>query len=542
MGMRMLRWSMGVTLKDKVLNEVVRSTFGVAPIADKMREARLHWFGHSYLQSLEKATKALRQSQPAEEKRPTGGHHSLLESSRLSSERGSLSSMISQLRNRTQRESTIDESDACPIIKAKIPGKLLRLTASRAERIAAGGERIVFDFPYEAVKEDNRRSLHMGRKSIHEIRELRSSIDHSLIKPPKLQRQQPRRFSINSYKEDSDSEQHVETVEGKQSVTSKPNVSKAKSPFRPAIESGSDLESIDFEIRRNPQLRQIPRVHGVREAPAQVLLSRNPSRLPVVPVPPRDRNPPSSTIKGELSDHSTDSSTRQPSPSSTRQLEEGKILDDSSRNSRAGMKRQQKTEDSYCSSGETSPSAGKDKARAQESSTNPRRRSKSRSRSASLTPPKPEIPDSTTNLLHQKSVEQQKTSTVHEKEFASRKSTSSSVSAAGTTHGGAVERPPSALPRAATYATLTEHSTQTEARKEPDSLPEYCSSNLHYVTRDVLQTHLQLLKEFNRLEFSSLQEWNAILDDVRQKYEGPSTKKLEAVLEKRMSKLSMEQV
>ncbi|EYB95908.1 hypothetical protein Y032_0155g3085 [Ancylostoma ceylanicum] len=76
----------------------------------------------------------------------------------------------------------------------------------------------------------------------------------------------------------------------------------------------------------------------------------------------------------------------------------------------------------------------------------------------------------------------------------------------------------------------------------PTHFSEYCSSNLHYVTRDVLQTHLQLLKEFNRLEFSSLQEWNAILDDVRQKYEGPSTKKLEAVLEKRMSKLSMEQV
>ncbi|EYC29922.1 hypothetical protein Y032_0005g2334 [Ancylostoma ceylanicum] len=45
MEMRMLRWSMGVTLKDKVPNEVVRSTFGVAPIADKMKEARLRWFG-----------------------------------------------------------------------------------------------------------------------------------------------------------------------------------------------------------------------------------------------------------------------------------------------------------------------------------------------------------------------------------------------------------------------------------------------------------------------------------------------------------------
>ncbi|EYB86661.1 hypothetical protein Y032_0275g1055 [Ancylostoma ceylanicum] len=38
MEMWMLRWSMGVTLKDKVPNKVVRSTFGVAPITGKMRE------------------------------------------------------------------------------------------------------------------------------------------------------------------------------------------------------------------------------------------------------------------------------------------------------------------------------------------------------------------------------------------------------------------------------------------------------------------------------------------------------------------------
>ncbi|EYC25364.1 hypothetical protein Y032_0012g1845 [Ancylostoma ceylanicum] len=45
MEMRTLRWSMGVTLKDKVPNEVVRSTVGVAPVTVK-REPRLRWFGH----------------------------------------------------------------------------------------------------------------------------------------------------------------------------------------------------------------------------------------------------------------------------------------------------------------------------------------------------------------------------------------------------------------------------------------------------------------------------------------------------------------
>ena len=42
----MLRWSLGVTRLDHVINEDVRKTLGVAPISEKMREARLRWYGH----------------------------------------------------------------------------------------------------------------------------------------------------------------------------------------------------------------------------------------------------------------------------------------------------------------------------------------------------------------------------------------------------------------------------------------------------------------------------------------------------------------
>ena len=44
--MRMLRWSGGVTLKDRVRNQYIRGTFKVAPITDKIKESRLRWFGH----------------------------------------------------------------------------------------------------------------------------------------------------------------------------------------------------------------------------------------------------------------------------------------------------------------------------------------------------------------------------------------------------------------------------------------------------------------------------------------------------------------
>ncbi|XP_022207903.1 uncharacterized protein LOC111064468 [Nilaparvata lugens] len=44
--MKMLRWSGGVTLKDKVRNEYVRGTFKVANITNKLWENRLRWYGH----------------------------------------------------------------------------------------------------------------------------------------------------------------------------------------------------------------------------------------------------------------------------------------------------------------------------------------------------------------------------------------------------------------------------------------------------------------------------------------------------------------
>ncbi|XGW06746.1 hypothetical protein V3C99_016791 [Haemonchus contortus] len=43
----MLRWTAGVTRLDRISNDAIRERFGVAPIVDKMREARLRWYGHT---------------------------------------------------------------------------------------------------------------------------------------------------------------------------------------------------------------------------------------------------------------------------------------------------------------------------------------------------------------------------------------------------------------------------------------------------------------------------------------------------------------
>ena len=44
--MRMLRWMCGHTRKDRVRNDDIRDSVGVAPIEEKLVQHRLRWFGH----------------------------------------------------------------------------------------------------------------------------------------------------------------------------------------------------------------------------------------------------------------------------------------------------------------------------------------------------------------------------------------------------------------------------------------------------------------------------------------------------------------
>ena len=43
---KMVRWALGVTRKDKIRNEYVRGTAKIAKLGDKLRNARLRWYGH----------------------------------------------------------------------------------------------------------------------------------------------------------------------------------------------------------------------------------------------------------------------------------------------------------------------------------------------------------------------------------------------------------------------------------------------------------------------------------------------------------------
>ena len=44
--LKIVRWAMGVTTKDKIRNEYVRGAAKIAKLEDKLRNARLRWYCH----------------------------------------------------------------------------------------------------------------------------------------------------------------------------------------------------------------------------------------------------------------------------------------------------------------------------------------------------------------------------------------------------------------------------------------------------------------------------------------------------------------
>ena len=44
--LKMARWALGVTRKDKIRNEYVRDTAKIPKVGDKLRNPRIRWYGH----------------------------------------------------------------------------------------------------------------------------------------------------------------------------------------------------------------------------------------------------------------------------------------------------------------------------------------------------------------------------------------------------------------------------------------------------------------------------------------------------------------
>ena len=70
--MKMLRFAMGVTRKDKIRNEYIKSTVKLERLGMKMREGRLWWYGHVIRRDQEYVgTKMMKMELPGKRKRGT---------------------------------------------------------------------------------------------------------------------------------------------------------------------------------------------------------------------------------------------------------------------------------------------------------------------------------------------------------------------------------------------------------------------------------------------------------------------------------------
>ena len=67
--MKMLRWSLGITRKDRVRNEEIRTVVKVGDITEKMQETRLRWLGHVVRRDDEYVGKRIRGMQVGRKKR-----------------------------------------------------------------------------------------------------------------------------------------------------------------------------------------------------------------------------------------------------------------------------------------------------------------------------------------------------------------------------------------------------------------------------------------------------------------------------------------
>ena len=67
--LKMVRWALGVTKKDKIRNEYVTGTLKIAKVGDKLRNARLHLYGHVERMEIDYLGKRMEMAVPGRRKR-----------------------------------------------------------------------------------------------------------------------------------------------------------------------------------------------------------------------------------------------------------------------------------------------------------------------------------------------------------------------------------------------------------------------------------------------------------------------------------------
>ncbi|PIC45753.1 hypothetical protein B9Z55_005668 [Caenorhabditis nigoni] len=390
--------------------------------------------------------------------------------------------------------------------------------------------------------------VQVGRKSLKDIRALRNSIDQSLVKTPEL-----KTLRSKAAVDEGKKLTHFESIQEEELSEEIPKTKMlAKSPFKKAIQSGSDSsdgDSIVFDEVFEEVLPSPPRKPPVTAQPAPAAKVQKTKETKRKVKTPTSSESSSSSSSSSESESSTDSSSSSSSESSTSKL-----------SSKYGSDFESVKSSSSSSSSSTSSEASTSKASPVKklSTEKPRKSKEEPKEERKKTSPVPDIRpklnsssesskstvretnrtfEETLNVDKKKEDEKRKKSKERiiesekylDKDLAitermkkgSRSSSSSSSSRVGET-----EREIEISKR---------RDRRFRSRRRNSEEPHTCQTNVHNMVESVIDTHVQMLDDFNRMEYAAVCEWTRVLRQF-DRHDGPTSQRLREIVERRLNR------
>ncbi|CAL2032904.1 unnamed protein product [Caenorhabditis brenneri] len=401
----------------------------------------------------------------------------------------------------------------------------------------------------------------VGRKSLKDIRELRNSIDQSLIKTPELKML---RTKVGG--EETKKLRHFESIREEEVQEEIPKtVFPTKSPFKKAIQSGSDSsdgESIVFDEVFEEVLPSPPRKPVAVRAQAVTDVQKSQSTKAAKK---KEKTPTPASSSSESSSSSSSASSSSESSSCTSESESSSKSHSSTSSTKTSTSKTTSKpahESDFESLSSTSSSSS---STIVSSSVKPAKHAKSKkskeeakkvlllpyedfipkksssSESAkstvrethrtleeSLKLDKMKLEDREQEKFHENPRKSERKSSVKatspkEKPRAHRSSSSSSSSAVGETE------------REIEYERRRSVKLRSQRRRRRSEEPHTCQQNIHNMVESVIDTHVQMLDEFNRMEYAAVCEWTDVLRRF-DRHDGPTSQRLREIVERRLNR------
>ncbi|CAA88601.3 uncharacterized protein CELE_F59B10.2 [Caenorhabditis elegans] len=404
----------------------------------------------------------------------------------------------------------------------------------------------------------------VGRKSLKDIRELRNSIDQSLIKPPEL-----KMLRSKAAGEESKRHAHFESIQEEEKISEDLPTAQlpSKSPFKKAIQSGSessDSDSIIFDEVFEEVLPSPPR----KPAPART--------APIV-VEKKIEKPAVKEQKARKKKEKTPTPTESSFESSSDSSSTSESSTSSESSSSASESESESKSESQVSSSKTSTSKASSSKAYGSDFESEKSSSSSASTISKVTPKKLDKPQKTKKPDKKRAKpddirQNKKPEPIPYEDFIPKLSSRSSNSEKSTVRetnrtleeslkktlkinksSEKMEKPRKDI-RRAPRSSSSSSSTLRDAEREQDierrrekrarrfrsrrrrsEEPHTCQENIHNMIESVIDTHVQMLDDFNRMEYAAVCEWTQVLRKF-DGHDGPSSQKLREIIERRLNR------